>query len=126
MLFVLLVKAGAISLKKPNGFTLIETIIAVSILMSVIMTIAPIISTILTEQSILSDRRALAYALHDELQLYLWTDSKELPDTYRQNIHSKEVTFQFTKEDNYVKGCVNWENVKQKNESLCLYGLQTE
>jgi len=94
--------------------------------MTIITTIVPIISVLLTEQRVLSDRRVISSALHDELQVYLWENSRKIPDTFKKEINKKEATFHFTHESDFVKGCVNWENGKQNKETFCVYGLPQE
>ncbi|WP_165769131.1 type II secretion system protein [Virgibacillus profundi] len=108
---------------KNNGFTLIEVLVATSILMVAVSVIVPIIVLLNEEQQILSDRRVLAYRLHDELQPYIWEENLSSPSLFHETIQNKNATFHFTKENDYIKGCVTWENVKKKDESFCLYGL---
>ena len=110
-------------LKAHNGFTLIEVIAAAAILMNVIAVAAPITSTLVKEKSILSERRFYINVLHDELQIYLWEKPSQIPNTFTKRIQGKETVFQFEMENRYVKGCIHWENAKQKEETICLYGL---
>lgn len=107
-----------------NGFSLIEVLIASSIVFTTIATFMPIISTLDTEQKVLSDRRKLAYLLHDELQEFIWNSDMKLPVTFTQTIDSSmEVQFEFLLENEFIKGCVEWNNAKNTNEQLCIYGL---
>lgn len=111
-------------LLKNNGFTLVEVIVASSILMVVITTIMPIISLITEHQRLLSDRRTFSYQLHDELQPYVHQQDTSLPSNYSKTIHNKKVAFQFRKENELIKGCAEWKNVKNNNEIICLYGYR--
>ncbi|WP_339228114.1 type II secretion system protein [Oceanobacillus sp. FSL K6-2867] len=107
-----------------NGFTLIEVLIASGIVFTVIATFSPIISTLHTEQKVLSERRKLAYALHDELQQFIWNTNTLLPKEFIQTIdENKEVQFKFQQENGVIKGCAKWNNAKNNNEKLCFYGL---
>lgn len=105
-----------------NGFTLIEVIISASIIFLLILVIIPLTSLLHQERKVLSDRRTASYQLHDELQTYLWT-SAELPQSYSLTVHFVDYNFHFTNEEDLLKGCVTWENVRQTEETLCLYGI---
>lgn len=74
------------------------------------------------EQTLLQDRRNIAVKLHDELQFYIWEDHIDLPLSYTVTINRKLVLLSFTKSNSIIEGCATWENAKQKEESLCLYG----
>jgi prepilin-type N-terminal cleavage/methylation domain-containing protein len=115
-----------ITLKKNKGFTLIEVLIAATILMTVITTIVPIISLVQAERQVLSERRTLSLKLHDELQQFLWLEDITLPAAYSETIHEKAVQFTFIIENEYVKGCAEWQNAKRRTELFCLYGLPKE
>lgn len=121
ILFFRLAKEGAI-LSKYNGFTLIEVLIASSILMMMITTFVPIFSLLKNEQTVLSDRRTIAFRLHDELQYYLWDKTATMPASFMETIQFRSVAFEFTKNDDLVKGCAKWKNVKKIGEVTCLYG----
>jgi len=108
---------------KSNGFTIIEVIVASTILMTVITTMVPIISILEKEQNILSERRVITHQLHDELQPYLWGDNLSSNTEFTKVINKQTVTFHFLKENDYLKGCVRWENGRKRNETVCLYGL---
>ena len=120
-LFSHLEKEGVILLKS-NGFTLIEVMIASSILMLVVTTFVPIFSLLNKERSILHDRRGVTSHLHDELQHVLWEGSKNIPSQFTADIQNKEITFYFSKESEFIKGCASWKNVKKTDETICLYG----
>ncbi|WP_373892810.1 type II secretion system protein [Virgibacillus natechei] len=111
-------------MKKNNGFTMVEVVVASSVLMMVITTVVPIISLITEHQSLLSDRRTFSYHLHDELQVYLYQQDTVLPNSYSGTIHNKTVTFEFQNENELVKGCAEWQNVKNNDEIICLYGYR--
>ena len=104
-----------------KGFTLIEVLVALSILISTVSVIIPITSLLYKEKQILSDRRAIAFHLHDEMQPFLWEGLP--PSVYNDRLQNKEVTFQFTTENEFIKGCASWENVKNTEETFCLYGM---
>ncbi len=90
--------------------------------MTAVIVFVPMISLLAKEQSVLSERRFILYELHDELQPYLW-DSAPTPIDYITSRDGKMITYTFTKENNYIKGCASWENARKKAETLCLYGL---
>lgn len=106
-----------------NGFTLIEVLIGSSIIFMLITTILPIGSLLEQEKTVLSQRRILSAKLHDELQPFLW-EGLQVPVTYSNVVGLLDVTFNFSYDGEYIKGCVNWENARGKNETICLYGYQ--
>lgn len=83
----------------------------------------PIISKLQLEQHILSERRSIAIQLHENLQQYIWSDDYEMPAETNQKFSDRDVHFLFVKENQFIKGCANWENAKERNETICFYGL---
>lgn len=108
---------------KNKGFTLIEVLIALSVLLSAVAVIIPTITLLHHEKHVLSDRRAIAFHLHDEMQPFLWEDPNSSPSIFTEEIQKKQVTFQFKPENEYIKGCASWKNVKNIKETFCFYGL---
>lgn len=117
-----LVKGGT-ALLNNKGFTILEAIVASSIILMLITTILPISSLLERERAVLSERRELGSILHDRLQPVLWNDL-DLPFGYAETIHAVDVTFHFTYDGEYVKGCGTWENARGKSETICLYGFR--
>jgi len=109
-------------LRKNKGFTLAEVLIAMSILFTVILSITPITSVLEKEQDILNDKRLISLQLHDELQPFLW-NNRQIPAANMRKINNKNVTFEFKHQNEYVKGCAKWENAKQINDQICIYGI---
>ncbi|RDW21932.1 type II secretion system protein [Oceanobacillus chungangensis] len=108
---------------KNNGFTMIEVIVASVILFSVITTIIPIVSTVEKEQKVLSDRRIMIHTLHDELQSFIVGNPLRKPTEHIKEINRRQAVFRFSTESDYIKGCVNWENVRKRKETICLFGI---
>src|SRR5690625_4694086 len=75
-----LAKGGTMLLNN-KGFSLVEVIVASSMIMMIIMTILPIGSLLERERAVLSERRTINLKLHDELQPFLW-DDQQLPFSY--------------------------------------------
>jgi len=116
---------GGIELLNSRGFTLLEVLIASSIILMLISIIVPITSLLEQERTVLKERRAFSARLHDELQPFLWNDL-ELPISYSSVNNLVDITFRFTHESEYIKGCVSWENAREKNETICLYGFRSK
>lgn len=121
-LYFLLEKRGAI-LKSSKGFTLIEVLIASSIIVMMVTTFVPIASLLSHEREVLSDRRMIISLLHDELQPFIWEEHNAAPSTFTKTIHSIRARFHFSREKEFIKGCAEWENVKKNKEKQCLYSL---
>ncbi|WP_226035031.1 hypothetical protein [Aquibacillus saliphilus] len=108
-----------------RGYFLIEALASLSIVLTITFTFIPILNQIKLEEHILSQRRSIQSTLHDELQLYIWKTFK-LPVNHEMKVNKRQVTFTFTKEDNLVKGCAEWNNEKDILENFCLYGFPQE
>lgn len=104
-----------------KGFILIEVLVTTVILLTILLLLSPLFTQLLQERKALKDRRMISAHLHDELQKKLW-QSVQIPETYEKDYHGRTLTFQFSDEQEMIKGCVSWKNAKQKEESFCLYG----
>src|SRR5690625_5299543 len=110
-------------LKQNNkGFSLIEVLVAKSIIFVLLATFIPLYTTILKEQAVLKDRLTITSTLHDELQLILWNNESMRGDMTR--INSLPVHFTFTHEKRYIKGCASWQKKQETKEKKSLYGLE--
>lgn len=110
-------------LSKNNGFSVVEVLVSASVILMLMTTIIPVTSLLEKERTVLGDRRIFVNRLHDELQPFLWSDLS-FPATYLILINQTDVTFNFTRKENYVKGCATWENARKKRETFCLYGYK--
>ncbi|MBO1005850.1 prepilin-type N-terminal cleavage/methylation domain-containing protein [Pseudogracilibacillus auburnensis] len=107
-------------MKNNKAFTFIETLVAMSILMMLVVTIIPIHTLMKQERKVLRDRRLIVSKLHDELQHMVW--SNEELQHVSITINQRHVNIEFQLENELIKGCATWENVKQKEETFCLFG----
>lgn len=106
-----------------KGFTLVEVLIAFSLIIFIAMTFIPVTTLIEKESRSLSNMRVFSNILHDELQEYIWL-KKELPiEAYTRKVNGKKIILNFLYEEELIKGCVSWENNKNKKEIHCLYGI---
>lgn len=112
-------------LKNNNGFTLVETVVAASLLFTTIIIIIPISSLITIERAVLEERYSYTTQLNIELQPFIHSKHKSLPSIFEQRINNKIISFQINKDqDNLIKGCAFWDNARNENERMCLYGYQ--
>ncbi len=87
-----------------------------------VATILPIHSLVQMEQKVLQDKRKILFILHDNLQDYIVDDLDQLKEN--KVVNNRSVLFIFAQEDKLMKGCAIWENAKQKEETVCLYGIK--
>lgn len=113
-------------LQNNKGFSLIETLVALSILVTVISTFIPIKSIIMVERDVLHQKQQVINSLHEELQTIL-VHSDTIPiASYTIHVDKTPVTIRFTEEKSLLKGCAEWKNAKNKQEQSCLYGYQSK
>lgn len=106
-----------------NGFTLIEVLVAMSIIFVLVATIIPIDIVLKQGRKTLQDKREITLHLHDTLLHYIST-SELINVSTTETINGTFVTIHFTEENEYIKGCATWENARDKHEQICLYGLR--
>lgn len=102
------------------GFTLIEVLVAKSVLITILATFIPIFTVISYEQNVLKTRLLVTSMLHDEIQLF--NRNENVPSHYTKLINEQSIQFTFSNQNNYVKGCAQWINVQKRKEESCLYG----
>ncbi len=100
-----------------------EVLIASSIIFTAVSTLLPIALILEAEQKVLSDRRTVAYMLHDELQNFIWDPTKQVPSHFNRTVNNIETSLEFKQEQELIKGCVTWDNARNRHEKLCFYGL---
>lgn len=96
---------------------MIQTLIAFTIVILLVMTITPSIVIIKKEQNILKQRLKNSHHLHDIL-------IEELNEKRSKNKAKKNINFGYTilYQDNLIKVCGTWINIKEVQENRCYYG----
>src|SRR5690625_4262734 len=92
-----------------------------SIVFMLVITTLPINNMMKTERIKLYDRRTISFYLHDELLQQLAREIM-VETEFTVSINNRHVSLTFTNNEDVLKGCAKWENVKQQNEKFCLYG----
>ncbi|GAA0602519.1 hypothetical protein GCM10009001_19340 [Virgibacillus siamensis] len=113
-------------MQNTKGFSLIETLVALSILVTVITTFIPIKTTIMLHRDILHQKQEILNSLHEELQFSLQNNVSDPIKPYTVHVDNTPVAIHFTVEESLLKGCAEWKNVKNKQQQSCLYGYQTK
>lgn len=98
-------------------------IVATSILLAFIGLFVPAVSLLQTEKQILSDRRMVAFELHDQLQPFIWQTTNLKRNRYQIKVDTLPVEITISTEKEYLKGCAYWKNAKKQQEKICLYSL---
>ncbi|WP_176447378.1 prepilin-type N-terminal cleavage/methylation domain-containing protein [Lentibacillus sp. CBA3610] len=109
-------------MRNSKGFSLIEALVAASLLMMMITTLIPATNLLLNERENLRQKRYMINELQHELQPFLWEASHDLPHRFLKTVDGSEAEFRMTPDGKLVKGCVTWSNVKNRTEEFCLYG----
>lgn len=96
---------------------MIQTLIAFTIVILLVMTIMPSIVVIKKEQDILKQRLKNSYHLHDILIEEL--NEKTSKNKVKKNIN---LEYRIVYQDELIKVCGTWTNIKEKQENRCYYG----
>jgi len=114
-----------VTLCNNKGFTLIEVLIAFSIVVVVTTTVIPMTTLLSYEREILHDRLKISLVLQEHLQSIIREDNDQTPPvTYEETIQTKRVQFNFSQKNKLIKGCVTWKNVQERTEKICLHGYK--
>lgn len=112
-----------IILTNRNGFIWIETLVSLHVILVIMTTVIPIYTTVQKDKQILHDRSVYSLELFNELQIILHGEDKLVEKVFKKRLAGREVTFEFSTEGDYRKGCATWKNAKGKMEKRCLYGI---
>lgn len=104
-----------------KGFSLLETIFSLSLFLLIMLYFIPASITIRVEEAILETRREMLNELDNYLQEAL-TNTDSIHPMVEQKIKQTPAIFTFSYEDEYLKGCVEWTNLRNEKEVKCLYG----
>ncbi|MGP4074395.1 hypothetical protein [Halobacillus sp. K22] len=107
-------------MKNSNGFTLVETFTALSLLLCLIIFLLPSLSHIrLLQEDLATERKAISY-LHDELHALSY-NSTNLPSVHPVSQDSRFM-IQFEEKKGLIEGCVTWKTHSEQIKEVCLYG----
>ncbi|MCA1009669.1 prepilin-type N-terminal cleavage/methylation domain-containing protein [Halobacillus halophilus] len=106
-------------MRNSSGFTLIETITALSLLLCLIIFLLPSLSHIrLLQKDLAHERIAISY-LHEELHALSY--SKPTLPIVHLGYQEIPLQIQFVEKSNLVEGCITWKTHLKKIEEVCLY-----
>ncbi|WP_281975654.1 type II secretion system protein [Halobacillus litoralis] len=111
-------------MKKNEGFTMIETISAFSILLVITIFLLPILTFVQSSQKDLSLEREVHLLLHDEFYNYIQT-SDEFP-YFKSDTTILPVRMSFQIEKGWIEGCAEWKNHHKRSKEFCLYAPYEE
>src|SRR5699024_5827546 len=92
--------------RKNNGFSLIENLDAMSIIMMLVGTILPVYQLIHKEEKNLEENLLVQSRLHDILRKE--HQIKRLPTVFHETVNHKKVDIKVTQEEEWQKGCASW------------------
>lgn len=109
-------------LKKTDGFSLVENLFAMSIMMMLVGTILPIFQLVHKEEANLQEKLLVQSRLHDIL-----VEDKEqlddLPILYHEEINHKTIKLKIEEEKDWKKGCASWKDENNRTDKVCLYAV---
>lgn len=107
--------------KNNKGFSLVEMLVALIVVVTVVATTIPIFTLIQTERKQLEDKRKIMSVLHEQLNDYIW-HGKIIEVQFVQIINGKKINIIISSKNNIIEGCVTYQNERHKDETICLYG----
>jgi len=110
-------------MRNAKGFSFIEILISVSLILFLAALCIPISSKLHIERKILSERRQFTQLLHDELQTFIWSTENSPALHFVRIKKEKEIQISYIPIGNKWKGCATWINAKHEQEESCLYGI---
>lgn len=106
-------------MKKADGFTMIETITAFSLLLIAIWSVLPLFMDIRLSLKYLQMEQKVITRLHDEFYDHINDQTLHtFPHTYNPGT---KVKFSIVYEDHWTKGCAEWKDHKDAPKEFCLY-----
>lgn len=106
-------------MRQADGFTMLETITAFSLLLIAILSILPLFMDIRLSLKYLQIEQEAITHLHDKFHEHINAESLHtFPHT--QDIGTK-VTFSIVYENQWTKGCAEWKDHKNRLKEFCLY-----
>ncbi len=110
-------------MKNPNqkGFYIMETLISIALFFAICLTLLPIQFQLLVEKKASNEEEAVIYFLSEEMHQTLLNGIPKEP-LIDHKVIGRPITLQFTSINSLIKGCVTWENAKNKVQTKCLYG----
>lgn len=100
---------------------MIQTLIAFTIIMMLVMTITPSIVIIKKEQNVLNQRLKNSHYLHDILIEELNKNTSQI-----KNDKDTDLNYTIKYQDELIKVCGTWVNIKEKQENRCYYGKKKQ
>lgn len=107
-------------LRNDNGFTLIEVLVATSLLFLTLSFILPSFVILHSERQSLYREIEIVQQLEQKLH-DASLESERIPFQISEEISGRFITYIFTIDDQLIKGCAHWETEKTDETSMCLY-----
>jgi Tfp pilus assembly protein PilV len=106
-----------------EGFSVIEALVSLGILVTITTTFLPLSSLVSYEKEALSQKRKIVLLLHDELQSTLSEDTYPIvQDIELENVTGTFRFFSLDSDSRIIKACASWTSIRNRNEEICMYG----
>lgn len=103
--------------KKEKGVSLIQTLIAFTIVILLVTSIVPSIITVKKHQAIIKQKLTAAYKLHDIL-----IEEINSHDSVNQTGENNLFQFKIVYKKELIEVCGTWTNINNERENRCYYG----
>lgn len=111
-------------LKDERGLIFIEVLITFSLVLMSVSLMLPTTMMIKGERQVQKERLEIIYRLQTIIHEQVYEKQTPLPYFFTENIYQKQVHFNLKLDNDFIKGCAKWKNVKQQEENFCLYAPQ--
>ncbi|MBN9653669.1 type II secretion system protein [Halobacillus sp. GSS1] len=106
-------------MKKSEGFTMVETLSAFTLLMIIALFTLPLLTEIKTAKKDLQVERDAVTLLHNE---FFEHRMKHGPIPYKsKHVLTYEMTIVIQTKGEWIAGCVLWKNQRNENKEFCLH-----
>src|SRR5690625_3779784 len=109
--------------KNCKGFILLDTVVAINIIILFTLVIIPVYIIMKQEKQSLHERMIISLYLFNQMQTVIRDEITDITNDEEKMIGNKTVNFTYTLDEQFIKGCAIWDNYRKRRETFCLYGL---
>lgn len=106
-------------MRNDNGFTLIEVLAALAILMMTTATAVPVLIQVYQERQAIREEQQAFEALSNHIQLVLLGEEAPVDQTIERNGLSYEIIWHDANQESTAKACISWTGSHERRVERC-------